>query len=606
MSRGATAAACAALAAAVVALYWPALGFDFISLDDPVYVFDNPPVRAGLSWAGVHWAFTTFHASNWHPLTWLSLMLDATLFGPGARGFHGVNVALHAGNAVLLFLALRALRAAAWPALLVAALFAVHPLRVESVAWVTERKDVLSGLCWMLTLLAYARYVRRPGMGCYLAVALALLAGLLAKPMVVSLPLVLLLIDVWPLARWSGLGGAVSTRALLLEKLPLFAIAAAVSLLTVLAQRSQGAVATLSAVPLGLRVANALVAYLAYLGKSVWPVDLSVDYPHAAYLGAAATQRIMRAAWLSAPLLLAFTLAALALLRRAPYVAVGWGWYLVTLLPVIGLVQAGQQAMADRYAYLPLIGAYIVLAWALRDAVRWRPALRPLAIGIASLAVIACAIGARRQLTVWSDSVALLSHAVAVEPDSYFAHTNLAAVQVQLGHTDEAIAHYQAALAIYPTYPTALTGLGSIRFTQGDFAAAAELHRRALQADATSPVVFANLGGALIRLGDLPAAGEALEHAVALQPDYAMARANLGMLYLQEGRAADAALQLERAIALGPDTAARRKALGLAYARSDRWPQAAENFAAALQLQPDDPDAQRNFAVARDKAAALH
>jgi tetratricopeptide (TPR) repeat protein len=600
MSRGATAAVCAALAAAVAALYWPAVGFNFVSLDDPVYVFDNPPVRAGLSWAGVQWACTTLHASNWHPLTWLSLMLDATLFGPGPSGFHAVNVALHACNTVLLFLVLRA---EPWPAVLAAALFGLHPLRVESVAWVAERKDVLSGLFWMLSLLAYARYARRPSARRYAAVAGAFAAGLLAKPMLVSLPLVLLLFDVWPLGRWRAAAGAPARRALLLEKLPLLAIAGVVALMTLRAQASQGAVATLGAVPLGLRVANAVVSYGAYLGKALWPVGLSVHYPHAAFLGAGAAQRLLWRAWLSAPLLVAMTLAALALRRRAPYVAVGWGWYLATLVPVIGLVQAGQQAMADRYTYLPLIGIAIIVAWGLRDLARWQPQLRGPVVAVAAAALIACAVTTRRQLAVWHDSIALLSHAVAVEPDSYFAEANLAAVHMQLGQIEQAEAHYRAALAVVPTYATALTGLGSVRFAQGDFAAAADLQRRALQDDPRSPAIYANLGGALIRLGDLPAAADALQHAVALDPSYAMAYANLGTLYLQQNRPTDAAAQLERAVALGPDTAARRNLLGLAYARSGRWSDAAANFAAALRLQPDVAEAQRNLAAVQGRDA---
>src|SRR5438093_6101777 len=343
-----------------LAVFAPALRHGFVNYDDPEYVTENPRVRAGLSWAGLGWAFAAPHAANWHPLTWLSHMLDAQLFGLAPAGHHASSVLLHAASAALLFGVLEGTTGAPWPSAFVAATFALHPLRVESVAWVSERKDVLAGLCWMLALAAYRRYVRRRGAAAYLLVVAAFVLGLLAKPMVVTLPFVLLLLDVWPLRRpWNV--------RLLWEKVPLFLLSAAVSALTVVAQRGAGAMASLESLPLGTRIAEAVVAYGAYLEKAFWPTRLAVFYPHRPLLVAEVAT--------SALVLVVISALALRERRRRPYLLVGWLWYLVVLLPVIGLVKVGEQAMADRFSYLPQIGVLIMVAWAAADAIGSRVVL---------------------------------------------------------------------------------------------------------------------------------------------------------------------------------------------------------------------------------------
>jgi hypothetical protein len=366
---------CMALAAAVAAAYAPLWDAGFAGLDDHLYVSGNPHVQQGLTREGVAWALGSTKASNWHPLTWLSLMLDCQLFGAGAGSHHLVNVGFHVANSVLLFLVLRRMTGRRWPSALVVALFALHPLHVESVAWVAERKDVLSTLFWILTMGAYVRYARRPGVLRYLPVFAFLLLGLMAKPMLVTLPFVLLLLDYWPLGRLAraeagatGLapsgevagGRRAKVWRLVLEKVPLLVLAAASCVVTFAVQRHGEAVMPLERLALPARMANAAVSCVAYLGKMVWPQGLTVLYPYPAD----------RPAWevaAAAAFLLAVTAAAAALVRRRPYLAVGWFWYLGTLVPVIGLVQVGEQPMADRYTYVPLIGTFIMVAWAAGD-----------------------------------------------------------------------------------------------------------------------------------------------------------------------------------------------------------------------------------------------
>jgi len=601
-SRLVTIGVCLALGATVVATYAPVREFDFVSLDDPGYVFDNDAVKGGLTWSGVHWAFVGFHSSNWHPLTWLSLMLDARLFGVAPGGFHLVNVGLHALDAVLLFLALRLLSGAMWPPAMVAALFALHPVHVESVAWVTERKDTLSGLFFMLTLLAYGWYARQPSARRLAAVCTALLLGLLSKPMLVTVPFVLLLLDFWPLGRWQA--GRAAAGRLIAEKLPLLALCGAASVVTVFAQRSRGAVASLDTLPLAPRLANALVAYATYLRKMLWPVDLAVAYPHPALISADATAALIAPAAASAVLLIALSLLAVWTVNSRPYFLVGWLWYLGMLVPVSGILQAGLQAMADRYMYLPLIGIYIAIAWAGRDvAQRWTWS-RPLLAATAALYLVLGVQVTRVQLGSWRNSVTLFEHALAVTQDNYFAHTNLAAVLVGMGKPDEALPHYQEALRIWPANPTALTGLGSLYGQQGRLDEAADLHRRALAAQPDNPLILTNLGAVAFRQGRLDEAAGYFEQAVQQAPDYAMGQANLGAVYARQGRFDLAAEHLERAAALNPQSANARLNLGIVLAQEGRLADAATQLEAALRIQPDSAEAARVLRAVQARLAA--
>src|SRR5437660_12724311 len=488
------------LAVATLAVYAQVAGHGFVSYDDPDYVSGNPYVRAGLTRAGLSWALTTGHAGNWHPLTWLSHMLDCQLFGlrPGAH--HLTNVLLHTANSLLLFVLLRGMSGALWPSAAVASFFALHPLHVESVAWVSERKDVLSTLFWMLTLLAYWRYTREPSLRRYLPVLVLLALGLMSKPMLVTLPLVMLLLDVWPLGRLplaAPEGGDTpcversarrqevrpgshprarkarrsealprARRAtwppglrLVLEKVPLVALAAASSVFTFVVQLHGGAVAPVDALPFQARVANALVSYAAYLGKMIYPAGLVIFYP-----------RVPLPAWQVAAAGLALVAGSLLVIRlapRRPWLLVGWLWYVVTLLPVIGLVQVGDLAMADRYTYVPLIGPFIMLAWSAAEIVRRRPAWRSTVAASAGVLLAGCAVATGLQLRYWRSSMTLFEHAVEVIPDNYVAHLSLGNALAEQGRLDDAIAHYSAALRVKPDLATAHGNLGVILARQG-------------------------------------------------------------------------------------------------------------------------------------------
>ncbi len=532
----------------------PALRCDFVNFDDPQYVLENLPVLAGLSPEGTRWAFTTFSNSNWHPLTWLSLQLDVSLWGVGRPwGFHLTNVLLHAANTALLFLALRALTGAFWRCIAVALLFAVHPLRVESVAWVTERKDVLSALFGFLALWAYAAYARRPAVRRYLLVTVLFAVSLLAKPMLVTLPCLLLVLDWWPLKR------AVALRdwgRLVAEKLPLLALVAASAAVTVKAQAGEGAVAGLAQFPLGVRLGNAAVGYVAYLTMTVWPVGLAVYYPHPGELPVWQTAG-------AALLLAALTAGAVALRGRAPYLLAGWLWFLGTLVPVIGLVQAGAQAYADRYTYLPQVGLLLAVCWGAADLARARP--RP-ALAAGALVGLALAGLTWFQLGVWRDSVSLWEHDLRVARPSAMAWLNLGAALAKQGRDGEA-----------------------------------DCYRRAIRAEPGSVQAHINLGELLSRQGDDARAVQLLEQACALSPKYAPARATLGNALFRQNRLSEAARRHREAIELDPNLIKARYDLGLVETVRGNFAGAEECYRALLRIEPHSAEAAAGlgFALAR-------
>lgn len=435
-----------ALVLATLAVYFQAVGHPFITLDDEQYILDNPAVTGGLSGKGIAWAFTSTYAFNWHPVTWISHMLDVELFGLDAGMHHLVNVLLHAANAALLFAVLLGMTGAPWRSGFAAALFALHPLHVESVAWVAERKDVLSTLFLFLTLLAWLRYTQRRKAGWFLG-ALALFAlGLLSKPMLVTLPFLLLLLDAWPLGRLAG-AQAIGLRRALLEKVPFAVLAGASGVLTYLVQQKGGAIGPSEIFPLGVRIANSVVSYADYLIKTFWPSPLAVFYPHP---GASLPAWKIAGAGL---LLAAVSVPAILSWRRRPYLTVGWLWYLGTLVPVIGLVQIGRQGSADRYTYIPLIGLFLMAAWGIPELFeRWR--LKPRALAAAAVAVlVACGALSFRQLGFWRSSERLFTHAIAVTRDNWMAHHSLGAVLIREGKAEEAVNHYYEALRIMPEDP---------------------------------------------------------------------------------------------------------------------------------------------------------
>ncbi len=599
-SRARDAGLALALAGLTVALYWPVRGFDFLTIDDGSYVYANPHVRAGLTRAGVVWAFARSYSSNWHPLTWLSHMLDSELFRMDAGAHHLTSAVLHALGAAVLFLALRAARLGRAGAAFAAALFAWHPLRVESVAWVAERKDVLSGLLFAATLYAWARYARAGGRARY-AGALALYAlGLMAKPMLVSVPLVLLCLDLWPLGRAADAPGrpAVAPRRLLAEKLPFCALALASCVVTYLVQERSGAVRSLVQLSTADRVSNAITSVWAYAAKTLWPARLAAFYPHPAIVTPLEFHPWRPAVLVAAAALLASCAAALALRRRAPWLAAGWGWTLAMLLPVIGLVQVGEQALADRYTYLPGIGLALVAAGAGGAAWRARRALR-LPLGLAAAAALAlCAAATHAALPPWRDTEALFRRALEVTERNYVAHFNLGVTLEAQGRTDEARAQYQACLAVKPDSSDAHYNLGVLALEQGDLAGAEEHLRAAIQRRPSRAQAWVNLGVALARAGRAPEAEEALQRALALRPDAAEAWSNLARLSARAGDLAQARERFERALALDPDLPGARLELGIVLFQAGATAAASEVFEETLRREP----ANRNARAWLDRA----
>jgi Tfp pilus assembly protein PilF len=502
-------------------VYTGLLGSSFIRLDDDEYVTRNPRVAAGLTGDGFAWAWTSFHAGNWHPLTWLSHMLDGELFGLDPAGHHATNLVLHLLNTLLLFCGLAYMTGSRWPSAFVAALFALHPLHVESVAWVSERKDLLSAFFGLSAIWCYAIWVRRGGAGRYLAIVALLALGLMAKPMLVTLPFVLLLLDYWPLGRIDPRAedrGATLHR-LIVEKLPLLALSAASSIVTVLAQRAGGAVSAVETVPLHLRAANALLSYGRYLGKMLWPDELSIFYPHPLLRGAGDWP-----VWptvVSGLLLVVLTVVLLRSGRR--YAVVGWLWYLGTLVPVIGLVQVGLQAMADRYTYLPLIGPFVVVAWAgveLHERLRTRGAARLFVPLAALIVVVACAATTHRQVGYWRDSIRLFEHAVRVAPGAATIHNNLGIELAVGGRGDKAIEQFRLALASVPDYPDACYNLGFALAGRGEYDEAIEHYEAALRLRPEHPLTHQQLGLALAHAGRPAEAVERFREAATLRPDW--------------------------------------------------------------------------------------
>jgi len=568
------------LSVLVLAVYLQTGSHGFITLDDGEYVYQNVHVRNGLSPEGVRWAFTAFHSANWHPMTWLSHMTDVSLFGQDAGWPHRVNVLLHLANTVLLFLVLWRMTGGLWQSGFVAALFAVHPLHVESVAWISERKDVLSTLFWLLTMWAYLWYVRKPGAGRYLLVAVLFALGLMSKPMLVTLPLVLLLLDGWPLGRLSR--GVAARRVL--EKVPLLALSVASCIVTVLAQGSGAAIAPVRNAPLAFRVSNAAVSYATYLGQTVWPASLSVFYPHPAsvHSGVPAWQVAGAALLLGGVSFLAFRER-----RRRPYLAVGWLWYVGTLVPVIGLVQVGGASHADRYTYVPLIGIFVALAWGASELVsgrRWGRA----AMGAAGGAVVlALTTTAYVQAGYWRDSGTLFSRALAVTQDNWMAWTCLGVALEERGRSEEAVARYREALRIDPDFAEAWYDLGVSTARMGKDREAMGYYREALKRAPGLANAWYNLGVSAEKLGLPREAMDAYREALRRDPAYARAWYNLGLAHGRAGEVREAIDCLRRAVQSDPAYVDAWYNLGVAQARSGDPEGAVAAFREALRLAPD-------------------
>lgn len=580
------------LAGLTCALYAPVSQHDFVNFDDPEYITKNPHVPLGLTLANVRWAFGT-----WHPVTWLSLMLDVNLFGAGPRGFHLMNLLLHAANSGLVLLVMRRMTGALWRSALVAALFAWHPVQVESVAWIAERKGVLSAFFGLLALGAYARFwekskVQSPKAKVWYGLALGFfLLALLSKPMLVTLPCLLLLLDYWPLGRVTSDGWRVTWRALLIEKIPFFALSALSALATSRFQQVAGAMQTLGGYSLASRMENVFIGYAHYLGKTFWPTALATPYPRVFH---------WPPGWVALAVLLLAGLCGLALWfgRRKPYLVTGWFWFFGMLIPVIGLLQVGAAAVADRYAYLPSLGLFILAVWGAGEMFsgwklpKWVPVLA------AALVLAAGAARTRDQLRHWRNSGTRFEHAVAVSRDNWIAHQCLGAYYDELGRKEEAFQNFRRTTEIKPNYAEGWNSLGLTWTERKDFAQAAACFESAAR---TAPEVTSYRYNFARALGVLGRAPEAIVHyrvVLKQQPDLAAAHNDLGLLLAKTGQRDEAAVHLRETLRLQPSNPPAHYQLGKLLAAGGQTAEASEHLKAALRLRPD-------FAPAREALRAL-
>ncbi|HWX15260.1 MAG TPA: tetratricopeptide repeat protein [Chthoniobacterales bacterium] len=572
------------LAVMTFGIYAQVIGHQFITLDDDSYIRENPMVNCGVTLAGLAWALTTFHAANWHPLTWIAHMIDSQLFGMNAGGHLLVNALIHVANTLLVFWFLLRTTHARWPSALIAALFALHPLHVESVAWASERKDTLSTFFGLLSLIAYVRYAEERSSSQYAWTSVTLALGLLAKPMLVTWPFVMLLLDYWPLRRFELTSRKeVATKLWLLvrEKLPLFALVAASAVITSIAQSHAGAVRTFTDFPIALRLSNALVSYAKYLLLTFWPNDLTVYYSLAP-AGIPAWQ-IIGAAFL----LIGITAFCLFQGNIRPYLIVGWLWFLGALVPVIGLVQVGGQAMADRYFYIPSIGLFIAVVFGLADIAKsWRVAAS-VSAGIAGGVLLVLATLTNAQIHRWSDSFTLFKHALAVAPPDIHIENGLGLAMGGSGRYDEAAAHFEKALQIRPDDYVSLSNMGATRFYQGRLPEAVEYYQAAIRSQPDAPKAHNLLGLTLAKQNRNEAALDEMRRASELAPKDADIRNNLGLALAGLGRIPEAMDQLHEALRLNPNNAEAHSNLGLALLASGKPRESVPEFEAALRLKPE-------------------
>ena len=559
---------CILLAAITWGVFGQTLRHEFVNYDDETYVYGKAIITDGITLPGVIWAFTHSHARNWHPLTTISHMLDCQLFGLKAGWHHFDNVLLHTIAVVLLFLVLRALTGAIWRSAFVAALFAIHPLRVESVAWIAERKDVLSGVFFMLTLAAYVRYVRRQTTGHYVLVAIVFACGLMSKPMLVTVPLVLLLLDYWPLQRMADLH---TLRQLVLEKIPLFILSALSCVATILAQGGPGG--EMEPFPITWEINNALISYLTYIWQIFWPAHLAAFYPH---------PENTLPVWeiiVAIVLLLAISGAAITLRRRCPYFITGWLWYLGMLVPVIGILQIGMQGHADRYTYLPHIGLYVAMTWGIADLSKsWRFRDELLAFG-AVIVLGALGWSARSEVPYWRNSEVLWNHILAVTSNNYVAHNNLGVMLERRGQVDEAMAHYWKALKMQSSNTQARHNLGLAR-------------------------AHTNIASALLRKGDTDEAIAQCNTALKLRPNFAEAHTALATAFLQKRAIGEAVTQYEKSLSITPESPVMLNNLALIYATCTDARFRNGERAVQLAKQADQLSGRNNPAIIRTLAAA--
>jgi len=597
---------CVVLVAATIIAFEPVRHNGFVAYDDDDYITDNSHVKGGLSREAVYWAFTTTHAGNWHPLTWLSHILDYELFGLDPFWHHLSGLLLHITNTLLLFWVLKEMTGCLWPSVFVAGAFALHPIHVESVVWAAERKDMLSSFFWMLTIAFYIRYTRKPNIGRYLLVVFALALGLMAKPMLVTLPFVLLLLDYWPLGRFneqqkdtrgatrlSKLGDTcwlkVTAWHLLVEKIPLFILVVASSVVTFIIQKSAGAMTMGKQLPLSLRIGNAVVSYICYIGKLFYPRPLAVLYPYHEL-----------SIWQSITCFVIVVVASAAIIyigRRHRYLITGWLWYLGTLVPVIGMVQVGVQSMADRYTYLPSIGIFIMVAWGASELFS-RHRYQKTCLSIAAAAALAALlIVTRSQVRYWQSSLALFEHAVKVTKNNFVMYDKIGNELLEQKKIDEAIIYFDKALLINPKYYKALNNKGRAYLDMGKNEQAATIFNEVISLKKDWPDVYNYLGLSYTYKGELDRAVQYYEQALRLKPDYVKALNNLGAVLSDQGKIDQAIEKWQKALQFEPDYPNSNYSLGLAMAKKGQYEQSARYFERTLRVKPDWSDAHYNLAA---------
>ncbi len=596
---------CVMLALVTFIAYEQVRNYGFVSYDDVDYVYGNQHVKAGLTADSIKWAFTTTHAGNWHPLTWLSHMLDCQLFGNNPGWYHLSNVLFHIANTLLLFAVFKRMTGALWRSAFIAAAFALHPLHVESVAWISERKDVLSSLFWILTMWAYVRYTQRPGIKRYLSTLLFFTLGLMAKPMLVTLPFVLLLLDYWPLSRLQGISKnaeknlppaesaglnrhVLSIIQLIVEKIPLFVISAASCAVTYVAQQGEGAVASMGQLTLKLRMLNAVTSYFSYIVKIFYPTHLAVFYPHSKMF-------VFRTITVVLLLIVSLVL----FIRRVygrPWLTVGLLWYLGTMVPVIGLVQVGSQAMADRYTYLPSIGIFIIVAWGAAELGSKLPYRRMVLGTLAGLVLTALFICTKAQVRYWQNDVTLFGHALEVTKNNAIMHERYASVMVKEGKLDEAISHYTEALRIKPKLYFVCNNLGLVLLGQGKIDQATLCFEEALRLKPDYPFALNNLGKSLAAQGKMDEAVAYLEKAIRSDPDYPQSYYNIALLKIRQKEYSQAVGYLKEVLQRRPDWPDVCSNLAEAYFSEGDIKQAVYYWRRALELNPQDIKTLNNLA----------
>jgi protein O-mannosyl-transferase len=618
---------CLFLTLVVLALFWQVKDNDFVNFDDPRCITENPQIQGGLNLGFLKWAFTTNHTGFWQPLTWLSFLIDYQLFGLKPGGYHIVNLLLHTLSSLLLFLILNRMTHSLWKSAFVASLFAFHPLHVESVAWIAERKDVLSAFFWMLTMGAYVFYAEKPGLKKYLLTLLFFSFGLMAKPMLVTLPCVLLLLDYWPLGRLrfnqlpdipkkseakkekkrtrkigstaKGKGPSQPAQSRLWqllwpfirEKVPFFALSAISAMLTFIGQQERGAIESFEVFPIGARIGNAFISYTGYIVKMICPQNLAVFYPHQG------TPPLWEV-FLGAAFIIIATIVIIRWAVRMPYLAVGWLWYLGTLVPVIGIIQVGMQSMADRYTYIPSIGLFVAVAWTIPYIVRNWPYRQYLLAAGAGIILSASMYLTWMQVKYWQNSITLFEHALKVTKNNYLAHNNLGIAFSNAGKKEEAIEHYREAIRIKPAYENAHFNLGNLFSAQSRTDEAIICYQEALKLRPNYAKAHNNLAALLISKKMFKEAIDHYQEALKADPTNSLTHYNLGVAWMSIDHFEDAIGQFQDAVRINPRFVQAHNAWGIALARSGKTVEAIDHFRQALRIKPDFREASDNLRVA--------